>query len=76
MSENPILMTQAEYARHRNKSPQYIGKLYKAAILVIRGAWWTRRCPAPCSTTSPPRRPRWTENRRLSSELAALGGAG
>jgi hypothetical protein len=39
MSENtnPILMTQAEYARHRNKSPQYIGKLYKAGILVMRG---------------------------------------
>src|ERR1017187_8238443 len=36
MSENPILMTQAEYARHRNKSPQYIGKLYKASILVMR----------------------------------------
>ena len=37
MSENPILMTQAEYARHRNKSPRYIGKLYKAGILVMRG---------------------------------------
>jgi hypothetical protein len=37
MSENPILMTQAEYARHRNKSPQYIGKLYKAGILVMSG---------------------------------------
>jgi hypothetical protein len=39
MSEttNPILMTQAQYARHRNKSPQYIGKLYKAGILVMRG---------------------------------------
>jgi hypothetical protein len=39
MSENtnPILMTQAEYARHRNKSPKYIGKLYKAGILVMRG---------------------------------------
>ena len=37
MSENPILMTQAEYARHRNKSPQYIGKLYKAGVLVMRG---------------------------------------
>jgi len=36
MSENPILMTQAEYARHRNKSPQYIGKLYKVGILVMR----------------------------------------
>jgi uncharacterized protein YciI len=30
-------MTQAEYARHRNQSPQYIGKLYKAGILVMRG---------------------------------------
>ena len=39
MSEttNPILMTQAQYARHRNKSPQYIGKLYKAGVLVMRG---------------------------------------
>jgi phage terminase Nu1 subunit (DNA packaging protein) len=37
MSENPILMTQAEYARHRNKSPQYIGNLPKAGILVMRG---------------------------------------
>ena len=37
MSENPILMTQAEYARHRDKSPQYIAKLYKAGILVMRG---------------------------------------
>ena len=37
MSENQILMTQAEYARHRNKSPQYIGKLYKAGVLVMRG---------------------------------------
>ena len=32
MSENPILMTQAEYSRHRNKSPQYIGRLLKAGI--------------------------------------------
>lgn len=39
MNENPdpILMTQAQYARHRNKSPQYIGKLYKAGVLVMRG---------------------------------------
>jgi len=37
MSENPILMTQAQYARHRNKSPQYIGKLAKAGVLVMRG---------------------------------------
>jgi phage terminase Nu1 subunit (DNA packaging protein) len=37
MNNNPILMTQAQYARHRNKSPQYIGKLAKAGILVMRG---------------------------------------
>ena len=37
MSEIPILMIQAEYARHRNKSPQYIAKLVKAGILVMRG---------------------------------------
>ncbi|MBI3208725.1 MAG: hypothetical protein HYZ37_07470 [Candidatus Solibacter usitatus] len=36
MSENPIL-THTEYARHRNKSPQYIGKLSKSGILVIGG---------------------------------------
>lgn len=29
-------MTQAEYARHRNKSPRYIGKPYKAGVLVMR----------------------------------------
>ena len=29
---NPTLMTQAQYARHRNKSPQYIAKLVKAGI--------------------------------------------
>ena len=37
MSENPILMTQAGYTSHRNKSPQCIGRLYKAGILVMRG---------------------------------------
>ena len=37
MSDNPVLMTQAQYARHRNKSPQYVGKLAKAGILVMRG---------------------------------------
>ncbi len=31
------LMTQAQYARHRGKSPQYIGKLAKAGVLVMRG---------------------------------------
>ena len=30
-------MTQAQYARHRNTSPQYIGKLAKAGVLVMRG---------------------------------------
>ena len=34
---NGPLMTQAQYARHRGKSPQYIGKLAKAGILVMRG---------------------------------------
>jgi len=37
MSENCSLIAQAEYARHRNSSPQYIGKLYDAGILVTRG---------------------------------------
>jgi hypothetical protein len=37
MSTNSILMTQAQYARHRGKSPQYIGKLAKSGILVMRG---------------------------------------
>ena len=33
----PILMTQAQYAKHRSTSPQYIHKLAKAGILVMRG---------------------------------------
>jgi hypothetical protein len=39
MNSNPDkpLMTQAQYARHRNTSPQYIGKLVKAGVLVMRG---------------------------------------
>jgi hypothetical protein len=37
MNEKPILMTQAQYARHRNTSAQYIGKLAKAGVLVMRG---------------------------------------
>lgn len=35
-TDTPV-MTQAQYARHRGKSPQYIGKLAKAGILVMRG---------------------------------------
>ncbi len=31
------LMTQAEYARHRGKSRQYISRLAKAGVLVMRG---------------------------------------
>ena len=31
------LMTQAEYARHRAKSRQYISRLAKAGVLVMRG---------------------------------------
>jgi hypothetical protein len=37
LSEKQILMSQAQYARHRNKCPQHIGKLYKAGVLVMRG---------------------------------------
>jgi hypothetical protein len=37
MSENPILMTQAEYARHRNKSPQYIGAYSNASSTWFNG---------------------------------------
>ena len=36
MNEDPILITRAQYARHRGKSPK-IGKLAKADILVVRG---------------------------------------
>jgi hypothetical protein len=37
MSSQPsaILMTQAQYARHRNQSPQYISKLAKAGVLPV-----------------------------------------
>jgi len=45
---NAILMTQAQYARHRNQSPQYVSKLAEAGVLVMRGrlvdvaggGWW------------------------------------
>jgi hypothetical protein len=33
----PTVMTQAEYARHRRKSRQYISQLAKAGALVMRG---------------------------------------
>jgi hypothetical protein len=33
----PAVMTQAEYARHRRKSRQYISKLARAGVLVMRG---------------------------------------
>jgi hypothetical protein len=33
----PGVMTQAEYARHRRKSRQYISQLAKAGVLVMRG---------------------------------------
>jgi hypothetical protein len=33
----PQLMTQSEYARYRGKSRQYISKLAKAGVLVMRG---------------------------------------
>ena len=31
------LMTQSEYAKHRGKSRQYIGKLVKSGVLIMRG---------------------------------------
>lgn len=37
MDSKPILMTMAQYARHRGTSPQYIHKLAKAGVLVMRG---------------------------------------
>jgi hypothetical protein len=37
MNDKSVLMSQAQYARHRNTSPQYIGKLVKAGVLVMRG---------------------------------------
>jgi hypothetical protein len=36
-NDGPPFMTQAQYARHRNTSPQYIGKLAKAGVLVMGG---------------------------------------
>lgn len=33
----PAVMSQAEYARHRRKSRQYISQLAKAGVLVMRG---------------------------------------
>jgi hypothetical protein len=38
------LMTQAEYARHRAKSRQYISRLAKAGVLVMRGGGRLRCC--------------------------------
>lgn len=35
--EERTTMTQAEYARHRGKNPQYINKLVEAGVLVMRG---------------------------------------
>ena len=37
MSQTPGLMTQAEYARHRNVNRSYINRLAKRGILVLRG---------------------------------------
>lgn len=37
MEPKPILMTQAQYAHHRGTSQQYIHKLAKAGVLVMRG---------------------------------------
>ncbi len=37
MAEARRLMSQADYARHRGKSRQYISRLAKAGVLVMRG---------------------------------------
>jgi hypothetical protein len=37
MKQSPGLMTQAEYARHRNVNRSYISRLAKRGILVMRG---------------------------------------
>jgi hypothetical protein len=36
-AEKPLLMDQVQYARHRDTSKQYINKLVKAGVLVMRG---------------------------------------
>ncbi len=37
MGESSQLVSQSEYARHRRKSRQYIGRLAKAGVLVMHG---------------------------------------
>jgi hypothetical protein len=37
VESKPVVMSQAEYARHRRKSRQYISKLAKAGVLIMRG---------------------------------------
>jgi len=37
-AEIPALMDQVQYAKHRGKSKQYINKLVKAVVPVMRGA--------------------------------------
>lgn len=78
MSENPILMTQAEYARHCNKSPQYIGKLYAlnlsrsdtlSLLSPARGKPPTRTCGRGRTTPASPR----GESHRLSTSAIASG---
>jgi hypothetical protein len=36
-AETPLLMDQTQYARHRGTSKQYINKLVKAGVVVLRG---------------------------------------
>ena len=36
-AETPALMDQVQYAKHRGKTKQYINKLVKAGVLVMRG---------------------------------------
>jgi len=42
---DPILMTQTQYARPRNQSPQYISKLAKAGVLPVWPKKPSRRAP-------------------------------
>jgi hypothetical protein len=36
-AEKPLLMDQVQYAKHRGKTKQYINKLVKAGVLIMRG---------------------------------------
>ena len=75
------VMTQAEYARHRRKSRQYISQLAKAGVLVMQGGKIDVRATdtmlddkpvdvrePPAATTAPP-------SRSAADSLPQAGGA-